>query len=242
MEVETRESVGLAFIAALQLLPGKQRAVLVLRDVLDWPARDVADLLEDSVPAVNSALQRARERMRAQPGDEMLALAHRPSGASVEADLMRRFQDAWAAVDIEAIVSLLAPDARLAIPPEPRHFSGAAAIGEFFATQPLEGRLDRITLVPTAANRQPALAAYAERPDGRRAAYGVMVFAVQGQRIAGITGFAQRPDIFSRLESPSSSRTPSGGEGRGACAASRRLCRRCRPRPPRRAGRAGGRG
>jgi hypothetical protein len=113
---------------------------------------------------------------------------------------MRQFQDAWAAVDIERMVALLDPDAPLAMPPEAARFSGAAAIGEFFfATVPLAGRLDRITLVSTRANGQPATAAYAEESDGHRRAYGVMVFAIRGDRIAEITGFARQPDLFTRL-------------------------------------------
>jgi RNA polymerase sigma-70 factor (ECF subfamily) len=115
---------------------------------------------------------------------------------------MREFQDAWAAVDIERMVSLLDPDALLAMPPEAARFSGAAAIGEFFATVPLAGRLDRITLVSARANGQPATAAYAEEPDGRRRAYGVMVFAIRGERVTGITGFARQPDLFTRLGLP----------------------------------------
>jgi RNA polymerase sigma-70 factor (ECF subfamily) len=115
---------------------------------------------------------------------------------------MREFQDAWAAVDIERMVSLLDPDALLAMPPEGARFSGAAAIGEFFATVPLAGRLDRITLVSARANGQPATAAYAEEPDGHRRAYGVMVFAIRGDRVTGITGFARQPGLFTRLGLP----------------------------------------
>jgi RNA polymerase sigma-70 factor, ECF subfamily len=198
-EAETREGVGLAFIAALQLLPGKQRAVLILRDVLGHSARDTAELLGDSVPAVNSALQRARERLRGEPTE---IRAHAPASASAEDELMRRFQAAWAAVDIEAMVALLARDAVLAMPPEPGRFDGPAAIAGFFATVPLDGRLDRITLVPARANGQPTVAAYAEDGDGERRAYGVMVFAIRGDRIAGITGFAQQPELFTRLGLP----------------------------------------
>ena len=197
-QVEAREVVGLAFVAALQLLPGKQRAVLLLRDVLGHSARDTAELLGDSVPAVNSALQRARERIRG----ETEIRVHVPASASAEEELMRRFQAAWAAVDIEAMVSLLAPDAVLAMPPEAARFDGAPAIGEFFSTVPLEGRLDRITLIPARANGQPATAAYAEDEDGVPRAYGVMLFAIAGDRISGITGFAQRPELFVRLGLP----------------------------------------
>jgi RNA polymerase sigma-70 factor (ECF subfamily) len=202
-QAELREGIGLAFVTALQLLPARQRAVLLLRDVLGWSARDAAELLGYSVPAVNSALQRARERIRREPDAEKAwARVHAPASASAEAELMRRFQAAWAAVDIEAMVALLAPDALLTMPPERARIAGAAAVGGFFATVPLDGRLDRITLVEARANGQPATAAYAEDEDGRRRAYGVMVFAVRGDRIAGITGFPRRPDLFTRLGLP----------------------------------------
>jgi RNA polymerase sigma-70 factor (ECF subfamily) len=200
--VEEREAVGLAFVAALQFLPPRQRAVVLLRDVLGWSARETAELLEDSVPAVNSALQRARERLASERAKGTLARMHAPAGASAEAETMRRFQDAWAAVDIAAMIALLAPDAVLTMPPEGAEFSGADAVGAFFASVPLDGRLDRITLVETRANGQPALAAYAEDPDHKvRRPYGVMVFAIEGDRIAGITGFPL-PELFSRLELP----------------------------------------
>jgi RNA polymerase sigma-70 factor, ECF subfamily len=201
-QAEEREAIGLAFVAALQFLSPKQRAVLVLRDVLGWSAREVADVLGDSPAAVNSALQRARERLRREQVAGALAKVHAPPEPSVEAELMRRFQEAWSAVDIEAMMRLLAPDALLTMPPEGARFAGAAAIGAFFGSVPLDGRLDRITLVAARANGQPALAAYAEDPaDGIRRPYGVMVFACTGERIAGITGFPQ-PELFERLGLP----------------------------------------
>jgi RNA polymerase sigma-70 factor, ECF subfamily len=201
--IERREAIGLAFVAAVQLLPPKQRVVLVLRDVLDWSAREVAELLEDSVAAVNSALQRARERIASERANGSLIRSHAPADARTEAAVMRRFQEAWDAVDIAAIVALLSDDALLRMPPEAVSIAGAAEIGRFFATAPLEGRIDRIRLRPARANGQPALAAYA-RPDAAREhrAYGVMVFAIAGDRIAGITGFAERPDLFERLGLP----------------------------------------
>jgi RNA polymerase sigma-70 factor (ECF subfamily) len=186
---ELRESVALAFVTAVQLLPPKQRAVLILRDVLGWSAREAADTLGDSVPAVNSALQRARatlERAR-----RLGATTHVSPDRSREQALLRRFMTAWDAVDIDGLVQLLARDALLTMPPVPMYVRGAKAIGEFFATVPADGRLDEIRLVPTAANRQPALAAYVRSPpDGVHRAYGVMVFALDGDSIAGIVGFA----------------------------------------------------
>jgi RNA polymerase sigma-70 factor (ECF subfamily) len=202
-EVEAQEDVGLAFVAAMQLLPPKQRAVLLLRDVIGWSAREVAEHLEDSVPAVNSALQRARERLERERAKGTLARVHAPAGGGAEAAVMRRFQEAWAAVDIEGIVALLAGDALLTMPPDPARFSGAREIAEFFATQPMEGRLDRIPLVAARANGQPALAAYAdEAGEGVFRPYGVMVFAIAGDRITGITGFPRQPQLYPELGLP----------------------------------------
>jgi len=201
--VEEREGIGLAFVTAMQLLPPKQRVAVVLRDVLGWSAREVADLLEDSVSAVNSALQRGRQRLEQERRDGTLGRVHAPLDAQTEEQVMRRFQDAWAAVDIDGIVALLADDALLTMPPEAARFKGSAQIGEFFATVPMDGNLDRIRLMPSRANDQPALAAYADdQDDGIHHAYGLMVFAVQGDRISGITGFPRQPDLFTRLGLP----------------------------------------
>jgi RNA polymerase sigma-70 factor (ECF subfamily) len=116
---------------------------------------------------------------------------------------MGRFVAAGEAVDIPGIVALLVDDALLTMPPESVRIDGAAAIGSFFATTPLEGHLERLRLVPTRANRQPALAAYADADgSGRYAPYGIMVFALDADRIAGITGFPRRPDLFERLGVP----------------------------------------
>ena len=153
-------------MAALQFLPPKQRAVLVLRDVLDWPARDVARALDDSVTAVNSALVRARAGLERARDEGRLAVPHAPSSAAVEASLMQRWIEAWDAVDVEGMLALLTGDAVMAMPPDPRRFASAAAIVDFFATVPEGGRLDRIRLVPVRANRQPALAAYVHDPAG----------------------------------------------------------------------------
>jgi RNA polymerase sigma-70 factor (ECF subfamily) len=201
--IEEREQIGLAFVAAMQLLPPKQRVTVVLRDVLDWSAREVAELLDDTVPAVNSALQRGRDRLQRERDERSLARAHAPANAAEEERVMRRFQEAWAAVDREGIVSLLTDFALLTLPPEAQRFEGSTQIGVFFATAPLDGRLDRIQLVPARANGQPALAAYAdEQGDGVYEAYGVMVFAVRADRIDGITGFARQPALFTRLGLP----------------------------------------
>ncbi|HEX6023419.1 MAG TPA: RNA polymerase subunit sigma-70 [Solirubrobacter sp.] len=201
----TRERLGLAYVAAMQVLPARQRAVLALREGLGWSARETGDALELSTPAVNSALQRARERL-AQAG-ETLARIH---DSSAESAVIDAFLDAWADVDIPRIVALLADDAILTMPPMGLRFEGSAAIGEFFATQPMDGALDRITHTVTRANGQPTLASYADHE-----AYGVMVFALRGDRIAGITGFPHDLEVFDRLGLPLSSAPPRTSSGRG---------------------------
>jgi RNA polymerase sigma-70 factor, ECF subfamily len=202
---EERESVGLAFVTAMQLLPPRQRVAVVLRDVLGWSGPEVADLLGDSVASVNSALQRGRERLERERREGTITRAHAPRDARTEARLMERFQEAWAAVDIPGLIGLLADDALLTMPPEAARIAGGAAIGGFFGSVPLDGDLTRIRLLPARANGQPALAAYAQQePGGPFSAYGVMVFAIQDDRIAGIVGFpdVDRPDLFGRLGLP----------------------------------------
>lgn len=200
---EMRENIGLAFITALQLLPAKQRATLVFRDALGWSAREVAELLDDSVAAVNSALQRARERLERERREGTLTRQHAPRDDRTEATLMQRFHDAWADVDVDGLVALLADDSLLTMPPEAGRFAGREAISAFFATAPMDGRLDLIRLVPARLNRQPALVGYAQDPaDGVFRGYGVMAFAVAGERIAGIVGFPYRPHFFERLGFP----------------------------------------
>jgi RNA polymerase sigma-70 factor (ECF subfamily) len=198
--VEARETVQLAFVTAVQLLPPKQRAVLILRDVLDWSAKETAAALGDSVAAVNSALQRARAGVERARGAG--APAHVPARDADEHALLRRFMEAWDAVDMDGIAGLLAREAMMAMPPEPFYVRGREAVTGFFATVPLGGRLDRIRLVQTSANRQPALAAYAWDPaSGAHRAYGIMVFALEGGAVAGIVGFANA-GLFERFGLP----------------------------------------
>jgi RNA polymerase sigma-70 factor (ECF subfamily) len=187
-DLVTRETVELAFITAIQLLPPKQRAVLILRDVLGWSAKETADAMDDSVAAVNSALQRARAA-RARAGR---------AGTSdpEERALVKRFMAAWDAIDIDGLVALLTEGAAMTMPPERMRIAGASAIGEFFRTVPLEGRLDEIRLVPTWVNRQPALAAYA-----RGMPYGLMVLEIERGRISGIFGFPD-PWLFEQCGLP----------------------------------------
>jgi RNA polymerase sigma-70 factor, ECF subfamily len=202
-EVEERESIGLAFVTVMQLLPPRQRAVLVLRDVLGWSAREVADLLGDSVVSVNSALQRGREKLERERTAGRLARDHAPASRDSETRIVGRFLAAWDAVDVDAIVSLLAEDAVMTMPPEPLRVVGRAAIGDFFRTVPASGALEKIMLRPTRANGQPALAAYLESDSGDFEPYGVMVLALEGESVSSITGFAGQPELFPRLGLPS---------------------------------------
>jgi RNA polymerase sigma-70 factor (ECF subfamily) len=187
--LDLRESVALAFLAAIQHLPPRQRAMLLLFDVLGWSAAEIAELLETSPAAVNSGLQRARATLDTRP-------APRPSEHE-EQVLVERFVAAWERVDIDGLVELLREDAVLAMPPEPVWFAGSEAVGEFFATVPAEGDLTRIKLVRTRANHRPALAAYF---DGR--AYGIMVFELDAGRISEIVGFADAAKSFGRFDLP----------------------------------------
>jgi RNA polymerase sigma-70 factor (ECF subfamily) len=202
-EVERLETVRLAFVAAMQLLPPLQRAALILRDVLGWSASETAAALDTSIAAVNSALQRARGRVEREHREGTLARVHSPHDRRAETAVMERFVDAWEAVDIDRLASLLAADALMTMPPQPMRFTGATEVAGFFATVPMGGRLDLIRLVPTRANNQPALAAFIHNPpEAAFRAYGVMVFALDGDRIAGITGFAEYPELFPLFDLP----------------------------------------
>ncbi|MEV4314759.1 RNA polymerase subunit sigma-70 [Actinocrispum sp. NPDC049592] len=178
---EQRESVSLAFITALQLLPATQRAVLILREVLVWSAAEVADLLGTTVPAVNSMLQRARATLH--------GTVHKRPLTDVDRAVLAQFVDAWHRRDITGLSALLRADAELRMPPETAEFLGRDAVIGFFATVPGQGRLETIRLVPTQANGQLAVAAYDTGEDGDWRPYGLMVFDFDGDLITRITGF-----------------------------------------------------
>ncbi len=202
--VEERERIGLAFVAAMQLLPPKQRVTVVLRDVLGWSAREVAELLDDSVPAVNSALQRGRDRLQRERHERTSRARTRPTNAARKSGSMRRFQEAWAAVDIDGIVALLSR--RRAADDAP---GGAALRGQRPDRQVLRHRPTRrpgsigsgsSRRAPTASPRSPPTPT--SRATACFDAYGVMVFAIRGDRIDGITGFPRQPELFTRLGLP----------------------------------------
>lgn len=186
----TREAVRLAFIASLQHLPPRQRAVLILRDALGWRASEVAELLETTVPAVTSALQRARATLdeKLPPGSlDRASLDGLPEGAD---ELFHNFVDAWERGDPDLFASLLREDAALVMPPEP-WLQGREAIDAFARSGPAKDVFGRVRLLETRANGQPAFAAYLlDDSDGVYRAYGIMALDVRDGSIAEITGFA----------------------------------------------------
>ena len=187
---EAREAVGLAFVTAVQLLPPLQRAVLVLRDVLAFRAREVAEMLGVTEVSVNRALQRARHAVERAVPPGRRDLAPLP-GSAAERELVARFTAAFEAGDIPGILALLTGDAVLTMPPEPLRYEKPDAIGGFLAAVPAGGALERFRLVPVRANGQPAFGCYLRDPQLPVArAYGLMVLTLSGDRIAAITGFA----------------------------------------------------
>jgi RNA polymerase sigma-70 factor (ECF subfamily) len=183
-----RESVTLAFLVALQLLPARQRAVLLLREVLGWEASEVAGLLDLSVAAVNSALQRARATLAERAG-EARAIPP-PLGDPEVSSLLSRYLRAWELADIGALVALLREDATLAMPPMSQWFVGreaiAASIGGmvFAPAGPGAFRLE-----PTEANGLPAFAAFRREPGGGWQPLGLHLLEVRGGRISAIMAF-----------------------------------------------------
>jgi RNA polymerase sigma-70 factor (ECF subfamily) len=198
---ETRETVELAFIAALQHLPPRQRAALVLRDVLGYSAAEVADVLDSSVESVKGALKRARVTLeqRLPPADR-----DRSPGPNSpdERDLVRRFADAFEADDIDGVVALLTEDAWLTMPPSTLEYQGRSAIASFLRANAIWRRGQRYRLVPTRANLQPAFATYRTDPHAPIAhATGLVVLTLEGERIAALTQFLD-PSIPSRFGLP----------------------------------------
>lgn len=185
---EEREAIGLAFIVALQRLPPRQRAVLVLRDVLGYRASEVASMLDVTEVSVNRTLHRARRTLDSAVGADR-DFAPLPSSRE-ERDLVTRFMTAFEAGDVSAVVQLLSGDALLTMPPAPLEYEGPEAIGRFLSTVPAGGALDQFRLIPTRANGQPAFACYLRDPRAHVAhAYGLMVLTLASDEIVAITGF-----------------------------------------------------
>jgi len=187
---EAREAIGLAFVAGLQRLPPRQRAALVLRDVLGFRAGEVAAMLETSETSVHSSLQRARvtleERVPAAGRRERAPLP----GSSREREVVGRFADAFENGDVDEIVAMLTDDALLTMPPLSLEYQGPETIGSFLSTVPAGGALERFRLVATRANGEPAFGFYLKDPVCPIArAVGVMVLTLAGGRVAAITSF-----------------------------------------------------
>jgi RNA polymerase sigma-70 factor (ECF subfamily) len=188
---EARESVGLAFMTALQNLPPRQRAAVVLRDVLGYHTAEVAEILDSSEASVKGALQRARatlDRRLAAEGRELAPLPRSPR----ERELVGHFAAAVERGDTAGVVSLLTDDAWLTMPPEPYEYQGGEAIARFLEDRAIRRGVN-LQLLPTRANGQPAFGCYL--PDAHAAiarAYGLMVLTLTADRISAITWFAER--------------------------------------------------
>ena len=184
--VEVRESIRLAFIAALQHLPPRQRAVLILRDVLGMPAAEAASLLEMTVASVNSALQRARAQLAAAaPSADGVGLVQPSDDTS--RDLLDRYTAAFTAMDVEALKATLREDALLQMPPFPQWFLGRDAIGEFMTTAFARGGSYRF--VQTLANGQPAMGLYRRRDSDAYQFLHIQVLTMSQTGITQIDGF-----------------------------------------------------
>jgi RNA polymerase sigma-70 factor, ECF subfamily len=181
----SRESVRLALIAALQYLPGRQRAVLILRDVLGWHAAEVAELLGITPTAVNSLLQRARARLREAAPDS--GEVREPAEASERA-LLDAYAEAFATADVGALTKLLRDDAVLEMPPQPTWFAGQEQVSRFLASRVLV-EPGRFAMLRIAANGQPAFAAYLRGDDGVHRAHAIQVLTSDGACITRIASF-----------------------------------------------------
>jgi RNA polymerase sigma-70 factor (TIGR02960 family) len=187
----SRETISLAFLAALQVLPPRQRAALIARDVLGWPASETASALGTSVAAANSALQRARATMQSHlPGTRAEWTAREPSAE--ERELVEQFITAHERLDAEAAMEIAARDLRVTMPPLPYCYQGAEAI------RPLMGdaaAMGEWRLIPVGANRMPAAASYLRRPgDSMFRAFKLDVMRIEAGMIAEITTFSA--DLF----------------------------------------------
>jgi RNA polymerase sigma-70 factor (ECF subfamily) len=184
-----RDSVRLAFVAALQRLPARQRAVLILCEVLRWHAAEVAELLDTSVPAVNSALQRARATLGS-VDTEVRPLA-------VEADqrdLLARYVDAFERYDVDALVRLLRDDAVQSMPPYAMWLQGAADIGSWMLGPGSPCRGSR--LIRTSANGCPAFGQYRPDPAGGHAPWALQILEISGDRVSAIQSFLDAEELF----------------------------------------------
>jgi RNA polymerase sigma-70 factor (ECF subfamily) len=183
---EQTEAISLAFVTALQVLPPRQLAVLVLRDVLGFPANEVAEMLDTTVESVNSALKRARAGLQERRPPEDRAAPPAADSPAEEA-LVARFVSAYEAADLDAVVALLTDDVFVSMPPMPFEYQGRDLVARFCASIFRAGR--RFDLVRTRANGQPAFGAYLRAPDGARHGVGLIVLTLTGDRIGAMTRF-----------------------------------------------------
>jgi RNA polymerase sigma-70 factor, ECF subfamily len=189
---ERRESVELAFIAALQHLPATQRAVLILREVLGFSAREAAETLETTTASVNSALQRARAAVEARLPEQSQQATLRTLGDGRVREIVQRYMDAWDRGDVDAVVAMLAEDATFAMPPLRTWYRGRDAVALFLAGWPLSGAW-RWRIVPARANGQPALAFYTWDPEAESyLPFALNVFTFRGAQISDVTAFVNR--------------------------------------------------
>ena len=178
---EQAESVSLAFVTALQALPPRQVAVLVLRDVLGFRAAEAAEMLDSTLDSVNSALKRARAALPRSP-----ALPPSP-GSAAEAAVVARFVRAWESADLDALIELFTDDVFVSMPPVSFEYQGRGVAARFYASIFGAGR--RFDLVPTRANGQPAFGAYLRAPHGISHGTGLYVLTLAGDQIRAMTGF-----------------------------------------------------
>ena len=198
---ELRESVELAFIAALQHLPPRQRAVLILRDVLGFSAREAAEVLETAPASIDSALQRAHQTVdKRLPERDQQARLRTLDDAALRR-VVDGYVDAWEREDIDALAALLTDDAVFAMPPQATWFRGREAVAEFLGTVPM-GRGYRWRMIPIRANGQLAFGHYMWSEEvGAFAPHGINVLTLDGDRIAQITLFRD-PAAFARFGLP----------------------------------------
>jgi RNA polymerase sigma-70 factor (ECF subfamily) len=183
---ELTESISLAFVTALQLLPPRQIAVLILRDVLGFHASEVAGMLDSSVDSVNSALKRARAGLKR--GQPSVGREAPPAPGSLSEDaLVEKFVSAYEAADLDALVTLLTDDVFIAMPPMPFEYEGRDIVSRFCDSLFRAGR--RFDLVRTRANGQPAVGAYLRSVAGSRQGVGLIVLTFSGERICAMTRF-----------------------------------------------------
>jgi RNA polymerase sigma-70 factor, ECF subfamily len=189
---EQRESVELAFVAALQLLPANQRAVLILREVLGFSAQEVADTLDTSVASVNSALQRARKAVEERAPEQSQQATLRELGDERLTEIVERYVEAWESNDVDTVMELLAEDASFAMPPLASWFGGEKSIRIFLEGWPLSGAW-RWRPLPARANGQPALAFYIWDEDEQAyMPFALNVLTFRGEKISDVTAFVTR--------------------------------------------------